>query len=125
MDNCLVPVSLGELFDKFSILLIKRERINNTEKQMCINTEIEYLEPYINKFNLDATLKEEIKQINEKLWDIEDNIRIKESKNEFDDEFILLARSVYKFNDQRHIIKGKINFFFNSEIKDIKSYAYL
>jgi len=123
MSSCLVPVSLGELFDKHSILLIKKERINNIEKHVCINKEIEFLEPYINKFNLDVSLKEEIKQINEKLWVIEDNIRIKETKNEFDDEFILLARSVYKFNDQRHIIKNKINIFFNSEIKDIKSYV--
>ena len=90
---------------------------------MCINKEIQFLQPYIDKFNLDSTLKEEIKKINETLWDIEDNIRIKERKNEFDDEFILLARSVYINNDQRHVIKNKINIFFNSEIKDIKSYV--
>ena len=123
MNNCFVPISLGELFDKYSILLIKKERVNSNDKLMCINTEIQFLQPYIDKFDLDSTLKEEIKKINEKLWDIEDNIRIKERKNEFDDEFILLARSVYINNDQRHVIKNKINVFFNSEIKDIKSYV--
>ena len=90
---------------------------------MCINKEIQFLQPYIDKFNLDLNLRDEIKIINETLWDIEDNIRIKEKKNEFDDEFISLARSVYINNDQRHVIKNKINIFFNSEIKDIKSYA--
>lgn len=123
MNNCFVPISLGELFDKYSILLIKKERVNNDDKIMCINTEIQFLQPYIDKFNLDSTLKEEIKKINETLWDIEDKIRIKERKNEFDDEFILLARSVYINNDQRHVIKNKINIFLNSEIKDIKSYV--
>ena len=123
MNNCFVPISLGELFDKYSILLIKKERVNNDDKIMCINKEIQFLQPYIDKFNLDSILKEEIKKINETLWDIEDNIRIKEKKNEFDDEFILLARSVYINNDQRHIIKNKINIFLNSEIKDIKSYV--
>jgi hypothetical protein len=123
MNNCFVPISLGELFDKYSILLIKKERVNNGDKIMCINKEIQFLQPYIDKFNLDSILKEEIKKINETLWDIEDNIRIKEKKNEFDDEFILLARSVYINNDQRHIIKNKINIFLNSEIKDIKSYV--
>ena len=123
MNNCFIPISLGELFDKYSILLIKKERVNNDDKIMCINKEIQFLQPYIDKFNLDSTLKEEIKKINETLWDIEDNIRIKERKNEFDDEFILLARSVYINNDQRHVIKNKINIFFNSEIKDIKSYV--
>ena len=123
MNNCFVPISLGELFDKYSILLIKKERVNDGNKIMCINTEIQFLQPYIDKFNLDSTLKEEIKKINETLWDIEDNIRIKERKNEFDDEFISLARSVYINNDQRHVIKNKINIFLNSEIKDIKSYV--
>jgi len=123
MNSCLVPISLGELFDKYSILLIKKERVHNDEKIKCINTEIEYLQPFIDNFNLDLSLKEEIKQINETLWDIEDNIRIKEKKNEFDDEFILLARNVYINNDKRHVIKNKINIFFNSEIKDIKSYV--
>ena len=85
MNNCFVPISLGELFDKYSILLIKKERVNNDDKIMCINKEIQFLQPYIDKFNLDSILKEEIKKINETLWDIEDNIRIKEKKNEFDD----------------------------------------
>lgn len=123
MNSCLVPISLGELFDKYSILLIKKERVHNDEKIKCINTEIEYLQPFIDRFNLDISLKEEIKKINEILWDIEDNIRIKEKRNEFDDEFILLARNVYINNDKRHVIKNKINIFFNSEIKDIKSYV--
>ena len=123
MNNCFVPISLGELFDKYSILLIKKQRVSDIDKIMCINKEMMFLQHYIDKFNLDSTLKEEIKKINETLWDIEDNIRIKEIKNEFDDEFISLARSVYINNDKRHLIKNKINIFLNSEIKDIKSYV--
>jgi hypothetical protein len=117
-----VSISIGELFDKYSILQIKLEKINNTNKLIYVKKEIEYLQPHINKFNLDKSLLECIKNINEKLWVIEDKIREKEIKKEFDDEFISLARQVYITNDERCNIKNKINLYCNSEIKEIKSY---
>jgi hypothetical protein len=117
-----VSISIGELFDKYSILQIKLEKINNTNKLIYVKKEIEYLQPHINKFNLDKSLLECIKNINEKLWVIEDKIREKEIKKEFDDEFISLARQVYITNDERCNIKNKINLYCNSEIQEIKSY---
>jgi hypothetical protein len=122
-STCKIRVSIGELYDKYSILHIKREKINNEEKLLYINKEIEYLKPLINEYNLDDTVFKKLKKINALLWDIEDNIRIKETKNEFDSEFILLAREVYKTNDQRYIVKNEIDNIFNSEIKEIKSYV--
>jgi prophage tail gpP-like protein len=123
MNICNVPISIGELYDKFSILQIKKEKIVENEKKRFINKEIEYLQPYIDKFNLDFTIQEKIKHINETLWEIEDKIRIKEKYQLFDDEFILLARMVYKTNDERHKIKCLINSIFDSEIKEMKSYV--
>jgi hypothetical protein len=117
-----VSISIGELFDKYSILQIKLEKINNTNKLIYVKKEIEYLQPHINKFNVDKSLLESIKNINEKLWVIEDKIREKEIKKEFDDGFISLARQVYITNDERCNIKNKINLYCNSEIKEIKSY---
>lgn len=123
MNNCLIPVSLGELYDKFSILLIKSEKISDQTKLLEVKREISLLEPYINKFNLNNEMRENIKLVNEKLWSIEDSIRLKEYKNEFDEEFIMLARSVYITNDERAKIKNEINKILNSEINEIKSYA--
>lgn len=122
MNICNVPVSIGELYDKYSILLIKQEKIIEKDKLEFIKKEISYLEPIIHKYNLNQEVIEEIKNINEKLWDIEDSIRIKENKQEFDNEFICLARLVYKTNDERYNIKRKINSMINSEIREIKSY---
>ena len=116
MASCTVPVSLGELYDKYSILQIKSERIHDKSKLVSVTKELEYLQPYINKFQLDIKLNDEMKHINEELWVIEDKIREKEHKHEFDEEFILLARSVYKKNDKRSVIKNKINEYLNSEI---------
>ena len=123
MSSCKINVSFGELYDKYSILQIKKEKISNEEKLMYINKEIEYLKPFISDTILDNTTFKELKQINETLWDIDDNIIIKEKNNEFDSEFISLARLVYKTNDKRHLAKNKIDNICNSEIKEIKSYA--
>jgi hypothetical protein len=122
-SSCSVPVSLGELFDKYSILEIKHERVKDENKKQCVKTEMECLKPYIECYNLPKELMDELKYVNEKLWDIEDNIRIKEHKSEFDDEFISLARSVYITNDHRALIKTKINKLLNSHIIEIKSYC--
>jgi hypothetical protein len=120
---CYVPVSTGELYDKYTILQIKQERIENEAKLVMVKKELDYLKTYVDKFNLDALLIREIKEINEKLWDVEDKIRDKERAKEFDDEFISLARQVYVTNDKRSEVKNKINFALNSELTDIKSYA--
>ena len=121
----LVNVSVGELIDKFTILLIKQKKITNDEKLLKVKTEIEYLQLNIQevKDNYDINdLLEQLIEINSKLWDIEDNIRIKEKNKEFDDEFIQLARSVYFTNDERAHIKNIINEKTKSAIFEVKSY---
>ena len=120
---CYVPVSIGELYDKYTILQIKEERISNESKLVMVKKELDYLKTYVDKFNLDELLIKEIKEINEQLWDIEDKIRDKERAKEFDHEFIDLARQVYITNDKRSEVKNKINSALNSELTDIKSYA--
>jgi len=111
--------------DKYSILLIKKEFINDSTKIKYINTEIEYLLDNVNlikkNFNIDALFSELIK-INKKLWVIEDEIRLKEKEKQFDKEFIELARSVYHTNDLRAKIKNEINEETNSKIYEVKSY---
>ena len=107
-----IPISNGELLDKFSILELKYNKILDQNKIKNIKNELSYLKNIcyniINKYNI-TNLYDELKQINELLWNIEDNIRIKENKQEFDNEFIELARNVYKTNDQRAHIKKLIN----------------
>lgn len=122
MNICNVPVSIGELYDKYTILQIKKEKINSIDKLAYITTELNYLQPLIDSFNLELEIIEQIKNVNKRLWEIEDNIRIKETKQEFDEEFINLARLVYKTNDERYFIKTMVNNKFNSEIQEIKSY---
>ena len=121
----LINVSVGELIDKFTILLIKQKKITNDEKLLKVKTEIEYLQPNIqevkDKYDIDG-LFEQLVIINSKLWDIEDNIRIKEKNKDFDNEFIQLARSVYFTNDKRAHIKNLINEKTKSAIFEVKSY---
>jgi hypothetical protein len=124
MNICYIPVSIGELYDKYTILQIKKEKINNIDKLAYITTELTHLQPLIDKFKLELELAEKIKNVNERLWEIEDNIRIKESKLEFDEEFIKLARLVYKTNDERYSIKAMINNIYNSAIQEIKDYSH-
>lgn len=120
---CNIPVSIGELFDKYTILQIKQQRINDLNKLNMIQTELAYLKPFIDKYNLDISLIEELKKINETLWDIEDKLRYNEKNNDFGEEFIQLARSVYITNDKRSETKNKINFKLKSSLTDIKSYV--
>ncbi len=124
MNICYIPVSIGELYDKYTILQIKKEKINNIDKLAYITTELTHLQPLIDKFKLELELVEKIKNVNERLWEIEDNIRIKEAKLEFDEEFINLARLVYKTNDERYSIKAMINNIYNSVIQEIKDYLH-
>jgi hypothetical protein len=122
MSVCYVPISIGELFDKLSILMIKSYKITNSDKLININKEILYLKPIVDKYKIDENLFNELIDINKKLWDIEDNIRRKEYYKEFDNSFIELARSVYINNDIRANIKNNINNIFNSDIIEIKDY---
>jgi hypothetical protein len=123
MTHCLIPVSIGELYDKYSILEIKYERIKDLTKLEFVKREMDYLKPFIDEYRLEETYTTQLKSINEKIWDSEDMIRVKESLQEFDQEFITIARSVYKTNDERNVVKNQINNIFKSDIKDIKSYV--
>jgi len=120
---CMAPISVGELWDKFSILCIKKERILDEQLQSKVLHEIRQLESILQEKELPQDLFYDLKLCNEKLWDIEDSIRKKEHKQEFDEEFIELARSVYITNDQRARIKLSINQLFHSDITEVKSYA--
>jgi tetratricopeptide (TPR) repeat protein len=123
-DNvCYVPVSIGELIDKFTILQIKQTKIQNAEKLAMVEKEITYLQPFVDKHNLEPEIIDELREINEKLWVVEDQIRDKEKIRVFDDEFIQLARSVYIINDKRCETKNKINTILNSGLSEVKSYT--
>jgi tetratricopeptide (TPR) repeat protein len=124
VDNvCYVPVSIGELIDKYTILQIKQNKIHNAEKLAMVEKEITYLQPFVDKHNLEPEIIDELREINEKLWVVEDQIRDKEKIQLFDDEFIQLARSVYIINDKRCETKNKINTILKSGLTEVKSYA--
>ena len=126
MDKILAEISAGELIDKITILEIKREKISNKEKLVEVNKELislnETLKKSIKDENKISNFKNDLKNINLKLWDIEDGKRSAEKNNKFDEKFIELARSVYKFNDERAKIKLAINNALGSNIKEVKSY---
>ena len=126
MDKILAEISAGELIDKITILEIKREKISNKEKLVEVNKELislnETLRKSINDESKILSFKNDLKNINLKLWDIEDGKRSAEKNNKFDEKFIELARSVYKFNDERAKIKLAINNALGSNIKEVKSY---
>jgi len=119
------PISLGELVDKISILMVKKKNIKNNDKLEQVNKELNYLQEtldnYISKDEIDVFLNRLI-DINSKLWIIEDDIRDCERKKQFDQKFIDLARSVYFTNDKRANIKLDINNKFGSELVEVKSY---
>tara|TARA_B000000609_G_C24152810_1_gene338450 strand:- start:608 stop:991 length:384 start_codon:yes stop_codon:yes gene_type:complete len=120
-----VPVSDGELIDKYTILEIKTERIKDTNKKEKAKKEFDLLKYYVDELSTSYNIVEiidELKEVNKSLWDIEDDIRKKEKCKEFDDEFIQLARSVYITNDRRAEVKNKINNATKSEIVEVKSY---
>ena len=124
MNNvCLLPVSIGELYDKYTILQIKLDKIQDIEKRKFLIKEYNLLSSEIEKYPLDETIIIELKEINLILWNIEDKIREKEQDKCFDNSFIELARSVYKNNDRRNIVKNKISIKFHSDLMDIKSYT--
>ena len=126
MDKILAEISAGELIDKITILEIKKEKISNKEKLIEVDKELvslnETLKKSINDENKILSFKNDLKNINLKLWDIEDGKRSAEKNNQFDEKFIQLARNVYKFNDERAKIKLAINNALGSNIKEVKSY---
>ena len=126
MDKILAEISAGELIDKITILEIKKEKISNKEKLTEVEKELaslsKTLKNSINDENKILGFKRDLKNINLKLWDIEDGKRSAEKNNRFDDKFIQLARNVYKFNDERAKIKLEINNALGSNIKEVKSY---
>ena len=121
-----VPVSVGEVLDKITILQIKLEHISDADKRVNIQNELDALLPLVSSdaFTTDHMqgLMEELKAVNEALWDIEDDIREKEAAKSFNAEFIRLARAVYVTNDKRAEIKKQINLATGSALIEEKSY---
>lgn len=121
-----IKISYGELLDKISILEIKKTKLTNSDYIKNVTFELKLLTDALNKSNIHShdmdQLFDELKKVNTQLWEIEDKIREKEKYSLFDDEFIELARSVYKTNDKRSKIKKEININLKSEVFEIKSY---
>ena len=118
-----IPISLGELVDKITILKIKLKFLNGHRK-VNVKKEYDLLNDVLKGSSLiiDEDLMADLQRINQKLWDVEDEIRIKELNNDFTKDFIKLARSIYKLNDKRSEIKKKINKKYNSIIIEEKIY---
>tara|TARA_B100001250_G_C19645592_1_gene720206 strand:+ start:93 stop:503 length:411 start_codon:yes stop_codon:yes gene_type:complete len=123
LSNIVIPVSLGELIDKITILEIKKLHMTGI-KLKNVDKELELLKSILKDkgLDIDTYLVNNLKEVNNNLWEIEDRIRIKESQQKFDKEFIKLARSVYKENDKRASIKKEISQKYNSDIIEEKSY---
>ena len=126
IDKILAEISAGELFDKITILEIKKSKISNKEKLNDIEKELLSLNETVKKYipNQSSISKyiDDLKNINLKLWDIEDGKRAAEKNKDFGEKFIELARNVYKFNDEIEKIKLIINTSLGSNIKEVKSY---
>ena len=127
MNKILVEVSVGELLDKISILEIKKEKIKDTEKLKYINDEYQVLKGQLLKnVKSDDKLNKlfiSLKEINSKLWVIEDDKRMCEKNSDFGEKFIKLSRDVHFLNDDRAKIKLEINIHTGSKIKEIKEYT--
>ena len=119
------PISLGELVDKISILIIKKKNISDSIKLEHVTKELDFLQKTLKEYiSEDKIIKyiDKLININSKLWKIEDDIRECERKKIFDQTFIDLARSVYFTNDERAKVKNDINRTFGSELVEVKSY---
>ena len=124
--SLLIPVSAGELLDKLTILQIKKERIIDPQKLENIEKELDQLKAVVTQKLPSAkeldSLVQQLREINESLWEIEDEIRSLERKNEFGEQFVRLARSVYRTNDRRADLKYRINDLLGSDLVEEKSY---
>ena len=127
MNKILVEISVGELLDKISILKIKKEKIKDPEKLKFIDDEYKVLKNQLdNNINSDKKLDElfeSLKQINSKLWLIEDEKRMCEKNSDFGEQFVKLSRDIHFLNDDRAKIKLEINTHTGSKIKEIKEYT--
>jgi len=121
-----IQVSIGELVDKVSIFSIKVKKIKNSEKLIHIQKELDLLRKAMESIEIDADSKEVIAltRVNLKLWDLENAIHLKEKKAQFDDEFIQLARAIYRLNDELTVLKRNINLKYHSELIEEKEYEY-
>ena len=126
LNKILAEISAGELVDKITILEIKKAKIVNKDKLIEIEKELfslnETMKKFIPNHSKISKFKNNLKEINLKLWDIEDGKRSAEKNNDFGEKFVELARKVYKFNDERAKIKLAINNALGSNIKEVKSY---
>jgi hypothetical protein len=119
-----IEVSIGEIVDKLTILALKKKYIDDQLKLENIQKEYSYLLDIVfNELKISLTDYDELLHINQLLWEIEDDIRVKEKNAEFDNQFIELARLVYITNDKRADIKKQINEKYGSEFREEKSYA--
>ena len=127
MNKILVEVSVGELLDKISILEIKSEKIKDPEKLNFINDEYKILKDQLNtnikNYSEIESLYNSLKEINSKLWVIEDDKRLCEKNSDFGEKFIKLSRDVHFLNDERAKLKLEINNKTSSKIKEIKEYT--
>jgi hypothetical protein len=121
-----VPVSVGEMIDKLSILQVKKNNVKDENKLVFINKEFELLYNFSSEYlsNLETeSIYHRLVEVNSNLWEVEDKLRIMEKEQRFDDEFISLARKVYFTNDERFTLKNEINLITDSEIREIKDYV--
>jgi cell division FtsZ-interacting protein ZapD len=126
LDKILAEISAGELIDKITILEIKKQKIKDLEKLKDVEKELSSLNDTLKKSKIDQSkilpLINQLKSINLKLWDIENGKRLAEKSSDFGDNFIELARNVYKTNDDRSRVKLEINNILRSNIKEVKSH---
>lgn len=121
-----IPVSIGELIDKLSILQVKKTKISDESKLKFVEKEFEILynlsSLYLDNFEIEL-LYNQLVDINTSLWDVEDRLRVIENEKRFEGEFISLARKVYFTNDERFRLKNEINLITSSEIREVKDYV--
>ena len=121
-----IPASIGELFDKITILEIKKSKIKDENKLIFINKELNLLKKVVKSKKINtrslSSLVKKLKNVNLKLWNVEDKLRKFEKNKQFKRDFINYARKVYYTNDKRAILKNEINLKTNSIISEVKSY---
>jgi hypothetical protein len=122
-----MPVSAGEFLDKWTIVRIKSQRLGDPQKQRNVQKELALLEQFRplawDENSLLKPLLQQLQEVNERLWDVEDALRLCEQHQDFGSHFIDLARSVYRFNDQRSLLKQRINELLGSALVEVKSYG--
>ena len=121
-----IPASIGELFDKITILEIKKSKIKDENKLIFINKELNLLKKVVKSKKINtrslSSLVKKLKKVNLKLWNVEDKLRKFEKNKQFKKDFINYARKVYYTNDKRAVLKNEINLKTNSIISEVKSY---